>query len=303
MTGPAPLRDILIIAGFELREMLRTRRAVVLIALYLLAGILAASLFVEAISSLEQTVAKALGTKGTTSGGNLTTQVLNDPAYRKNILDMFDDKDLANYLLTKPPIALFFQWISFLGVPGLIMMTASDTVAQETQNRGSRFTLLRTGRLEFVVGKVLGQTLLMALVTLLAGVVYAAVAAYGLRGFELVPTVSAIVEFWPRVVVYGFAFVGMATLLGAPASSTNIARAFSLAGLLLTSMVSGWSQAQVAHGKGDWYGKLSLILPYEHREALWYGDLKTLLPGMAMLLALGSVYTAIGLVLYSRRDL
>lgn len=53
MFGPSPLRDIFLVAGFELREMLRSRRALLFSALYFLVAGLGSYIFVQFLTRVE----------------------------------------------------------------------------------------------------------------------------------------------------------------------------------------------------------------------------------------------------------
>ena len=61
MFGPTPLRDILLVAGFELREMLRSRFAFFVCALYmLLLGAATSLIFVQILINAERVMANPL---------------------------------------------------------------------------------------------------------------------------------------------------------------------------------------------------------------------------------------------------
>ncbi len=303
MIGPTPFRDMLLVAWFELKEMLRTRRALVVIALYLLGGLVASRVFVGVIGRLEDVAADMLQTTRTATPGALTRQVLHSDAYREALVRLFPNRNVADFLLGLPPIVLFFAWSSLAFVPFLIMMTAADTVTQEVQDRGIRFVVIRTGRVEFVLGKYLGQALLMSFVVLLTGFVYLAVAWRGLQGFEFWPTLDGILIFWPRIVVYGFAFVGLAGLCAMNARSAAVARALSFVGLtvswVLGEMAYRWSDGIF----GAAWTAIGFLVPFSHKAALWRPGVAGVLPECAVLVALGLVYLSVGLVMFRRKDL
>lgn len=303
MIGPTPFRDILLVAGFELREMLRTFRALVVIAIYTLGGLVASRVFVALIARFEDVAAEMLNTTTTATPGALTNQLMKSEGYRAALMRFFPNREVADFLLGLPPIVLFFAWSSMAFIPFLIVITAADTVTHETQTRAIRFTLFRTGRLELVVGKYLGQAFLMALVTLMTGFVYMGVAAWGLQGFDFWETLHGILIFWPRVVCYGIAFVGLSGLCAMNAGSTYVALARALIGL-----IGAWILGQIAYNFSDGtfgpvWELVGFLVPFGHKSDLWSPDLSTLIPACAILLALSALYLAGGLLVFRRKDL
>ncbi len=303
MIGPTPFRDIWLVAWFEVKEMVRTRRALVVIALYMLGGLVAARGFVAAIGRLENVVAGMLKTGRIETPGALTQQLLQSDTYRDALIRFFPNREVADFLLNLPPIVLFFLWSSLAFVPFLIMLTSADTVSQEVRTRAVRFVVLRTGRVEFVLGKYLGQVSLMALVVFLTGFVYLGVAWAGLQGFEFWPTVVGILRFWPRIVAYGAAFVGLSGLCAMNAGSSATARAWAFIGLVIA-----WALGEFAYRWHDGvYGGawtvIGFLVPFSHKPGLYAPAGSTVLVEAGILLALGAFYLALGLLFFWRKDL
>jgi ABC-type transport system involved in multi-copper enzyme maturation permease subunit len=163
--------------------------------------------------------------------------------------------------------------------------------------------MLRTGRVEYVTGKALGQALLIALVVLLSAGMCMAVAEWKLADFEFWPTARAMLLFWPRAVGYCVPFVGVAILCSMLSSSTMSARAFSLIG-----MMALWAVHELADFYSDtplagFFNALDHLDPYFYQMRLWEPGYATVGPALAILAGLGVLYVAIGLVFYVRRDL
>lgn len=303
MIGPALLRDLLIVAAFELREMLRTRRILIVLALYLLGGLVAAYGFVEFLRAVEEAAAKALGTAATSRPGALTDQLLQEPMYQGAFRSFFRNNDEADFLIHFPPMALFFAWSSFSFVPVLIVITATDTVAQETMSRGFRFINFRTGRLEYVLGKATGQLFLLAVLTLSTAFVYMLVAAIGLYQFELGDNLTAMLYFWPRILAYCAPFLALSVSISAMASSTNVARAISIMALLGFTVLNAALRHYSRLDPSWWMDLVRFLMPLMHRDALWGPDWLEVFGVMFTLLSLGGLYLAIGIAVFARRDI
>ncbi len=326
MLGPTPLRDTYLVAGFELREMLRSRRAFMVLGLYLAIAAVATYVFVQFLAQLQTVVANPAtlmgpppnaraGTTPTAPEAPAQAAVVTPAAPRQDALygrrspfrgmvrNMMSTPELADFLLNLPPISLFYFTTSLLMVPFLIMITASETVAQEHQSRGVRFIALRTGRVEFVLGKVLGQGLLMALVTLCSGGMGMAIAAWKLQDFDFMAALDGTLLFWPRLVAYCVPFLGLAALASMNSSSVVSARVFSLGGL-----VAMWVGHQFARSYADTpYETLGNFIdhltPYFYQNDLLYPSYQQVGAAAAALVGLGALYIAVGLIFYRRRDL
>jgi len=324
MFSPTPFRDVYLTAAYDLREMMRSRRALVIVVLYLTVAAFFSYNFVRILNltqnftvtpprwqrevrgpapqtagrvSAEPPVQRAA--PGLTQGAFFAR----GSPFRDMLGTLVTEPATMDYLTAKPLISLYFMLVSLVSVPFLIMITASEPIAQEQQTRGVRFVMLRTGRVEYVAGKALGQGLLIALVLILSAGVCMAVADWKLVDFDFVPTARAMAAFWPRVVAYCVPFVGLAILSSMLSSSTMSARAFSLIGLLAL-----WTVHELADYLSDtsvagFFNAMDHLDPYYYQMRLWEPGYATVGPAMAILAGLGVLYVAIGLIFYVRRDL
>lgn len=303
MMGPTPFRDIWVMAELELREMLRTRRILLVLVLYLFGALVASLFFVEFIGQLETAAASALGTTAAGRPGALTQQLLKEPSYRNIFGNLFKGSGDVEQLIQIPAISLFFGWSSINFVPLLIMLTTTDTVVQELQSRGMRFLIFRTGRLEIVAGKALGQALLLTLVTALTALVYAAVAWYQLYGFELVPTLSGMLFFWPRILTYGLTYLSLGVSISCVTSSVNMARGIALLSLLFVGILNRLIIFRQNLSPSIFLDFLQFLLPPSHKDMLWHTDWTLVAGTLLTLLALAGLYLAAGIWYFARRDI
>ncbi len=325
MFGPTPLRDTALVAGFELREMLRSRKALAILALYLLAAAFTSYIFVSVLENIQAAVRNpAALITGPTGGGRggqpgrprgpvfapsppdkpsqgILTQ--RGSPFNRVIFSQVADPDARDFLEKQPPIILFFALVSFNFFPLLIMIASAETVAQEHQSRGVRFVAMRTGRAEFALGKALGQAALMAAVTLLAGLLCLTIAAWKLEDFTWGAGLRSLLVFWPRVAVFGLPFLGIAMLCSMNTGSAMMARAAGLIGLALLFVAHQLVEKYADSAFGPVLGVLDFLAPYSHRDDLWLPSWNDAGPQMLMLAGLGLGYVCVGLLFYRRRDL
>jgi len=324
MFSPTPFRDIYLTASFELREMMRSRRALVIMALYLTVAAFASYQFVEILirtqnftrtpprwqrevrGPVAQPGARANPVAPVARAAPGLTQgafFARGSPFRDVLGGMVTEPATMDFLTAKPLIALYFMLISLLSAPFLIMITASEPIAQEQQTRGVRFVVLRTGRVEYVTGKALGQGLLIALVVLMSAAVCMTVAEWKLVDFEFTPTARAMLLFWPRVVAFCVPFVGLAMLCSMNSSSTMAARGISLMGMLGLWLVHELADFYSDTSLAGFFDKLDHFDPYYYQMRLWEPSYATVGPAMGILVGLGALYMVIGLAFYLRRDL
>jgi ABC-type transport system involved in multi-copper enzyme maturation permease subunit len=328
MFGPTPFRDIFLVAGFELREMMRSRRAFLFTVLYILVAAAGSYLFVEFLTGIHSvtnppdqrrdrpaffqnapaTPSRPAETPVTPGMPEESRLFQRGSPFRGILSGNVDEEAAVEFMASKPAIVLFHLFISLTMMPMIIMITSSESIAQEHQSRGVRFIGLRTGRAEFVLGKLLGQCATLAVMTLLAGGVCMAIAWWKLADFEFMPALSAILLFWPRLLAYCIAFLGLAGLCSMNSNSTVGSRTFSIVGL-----VSLWIMNHLAefyqmgvpvddpHAR-VWHA-IQFFSPFSHQNDLWYPEFSHYGVAMIDLVILSALYVGIGLIFYRRRDL
>jgi len=298
------LRDVAIVAGYELGEALRTRR-VLIFALLFVGGAVAGTLaFVELLESLEAGLARALAVADPSKPGAMTAELMRSPEFLRMLRRLVRDEELARELAGLPPLALFYGWLGLTFMPVLVMLTSAETISAELATGSIRFSLLRTDRLSVSAGKLLGQSLLM-----LAGVYAGALAVWTTGYFSLSSFEAGRSALWLallsiRVAVYAFAHVGLALGLSHLTRSVPLSRALALGALAVLGLLFGllrnldWIRE---HAAGPADAVLQLV-PRSHLLDLWRPSLWDRLPSLVMLFALGTVYFAIGYLHRARRD-
>jgi ABC-type transport system involved in multi-copper enzyme maturation permease subunit len=340
MFGPTPFRDIFLVAGFELREMRRSRRLLLAGALYMLVAAFGSYTFVDFLARVQPltnmadnarnqeqysqygppsanrpppTPTSVPATAPATPAGDSTAPsqgklFQRGSPFRGLLRGAVTGQAAQDFLLSQPPIVLFHMLVSLAILPLVTMLTSSESISQEHQSRGVRFIALRTGRAEFVLGKVVGQGFTIALLTLLGGFVCVSMAAWKLQDFAFWPTLYALLLFWPRIVVYCVAFLGLASLCSMNSSTPVASRIFSIVALASLLYLNSLCLVYLtgldpAGAEAHLLKALDFLIPYSHEYDLWYPELATYGGAMAALVFIGLFFTAIGLIFYRKRDL
>lgn len=309
LDGPARgqrLRDVGLIARFELLEAVRTRRVVVLVLLFLLGGGFSAWGFARLLGDAESAAARALGAPDTSRPGASLSALEHTPIYRDLVKSLVDDPAAASALAALPPLVLVFAWLAMTFAPSLVVLTSSDAVSQEIETRALRYTLLRTGRVEFVLGKLMGQLALLAGVILLAGVTFLTVSAIVLAGFPFGASALAMLRLWPWIVVDTLPYLGLALGASMVASSAQAGRALAIAFVVLLALAHAAAQMDaLRHGPiaTALLDLLDYATPFPRRYGVIAPVGATFLHGLAVSLGTFAAYGGLGLWFFRRRDL
>ena len=294
---------IIRVALFELAAAVRTRRAIVLVALYLAASLLGMSGAITALGKMEDQLAEILQVeKVEGKSGVVSAALWKSKPFQQLVRGAVGDSLIYDDIVGKHPAELIYAWIVFLAVPLLTVLVATRRVAEEVKSGAAKYMLLRVTRLEWTLGKYLGIALLM-LVGLLVGAVAAwIVAAFRLSGADIPALLPAMIVWSFKAWFYSLAWLGLA--LGVSHFFKSGAKADAVAILL---MIAFSVVPAILKGPGsDWLGGKLLVLvrlfPSSVDDALWRSSFLAVAASATWLLMLGLLYLSIGHAVFARRD-
>ena len=297
------LRDVLLVARFSLEEGLRSRRSLVLLALYLVGSVAGTSILVEVIDQMESQAAQALAVSSAGKPGAMAGRLLQAEAVAEVLGGLLGDRALAASLLDVPPVALFYGWLALLFVPLLVALTAADAIAGELGSGAARFVLFRTDRASWVVGRTAGHALLLA-----AGLGLGAAGAFvtgaaALADFDAAGTAWWLLRLTGRAWAYGLCWLGVVVGL-----SQLVRSGWKAGGLALGALTAaGIARALLSHPKVVEAAPVAaesarLLLPGAHRLGLWQPAAMPRWTAIVVLLSIGTAALAAGHAVLSRRD-
>jgi len=302
----AGLRDIALVARFELGEALRSRLLVVMLLLFVGGGALGAWSFTALLERIEANAAKVVGLDANRRPGKMVRDLSETRSYREMLRLFLGSQEKADYFAAIPPIVVFFGWVAFKATPWLVLFTASETIASDVASRSIRFSVLRTGRLPFALGKMAGQAAIMIGASGLAAVAFYVVAGSTLDGFEHGKTALGLLGTWPRVVLYTLPFLAWAMLASMATASPNMAKGLAIGGAVILSMLHSFTSGPALR-RGPISNALcdfaQYVTPFGHHEGLSYPPGGALAGDIAICLALTVLYFTAGFAILRRRDL
>lgn len=297
------LRDALLVAGFDLGDALRSRRVLALLVIYVAGAMAAAGGFVAILHDIEGTLASQLGVAATDQPGALTAALMASDQLRQLLADLTGDHGLVDSLVRVPLLALMYGWCALMFTPALITMTACDAVAADVASGACRFSLARTQRLSWALGKLGGQAALLATGILGGAVGTWIVGAFALEGFPWLDSAIWLLRLGARAWCNGLPYLGLAMAASLVTRSTSGARALALVLLVGVGVLdSAFAADRVRELWPVGIDTLRQLLPGAHTGAWWRPDLLDRLPALVMQSALAGAWFLTGFGIFARRD-
>jgi ABC-type transport system involved in multi-copper enzyme maturation permease subunit len=296
MTSP---RDIALVALYEWIRAIRTWRALALVTLYIVASAGGANIFVEVLGELETALAETLGVPPTAQVGVMLDQLQESDSFRRVIADMTGSTDLQP-VLRHPVLAIFHLWLGLILVPFVGATAAAESISGDLASRAIRYEAVRTGRLELVTGRFLGQALLTGVASVVGTVGAWTIGVLLLYGTDPVDLAMSLVQLSIRAWAYSLAYVGMGIGISQWTANPNLARVLAIVGVAAT-----WPfYFQARFGSDEIPGFLAdfllQVLPQGWMTVLWTPQW----PLTALVCAaMGYTWVGIGYLRFARRDL
>lgn len=291
------LRRVLEVARFELFDAVRSRRAVVVLVLYLAAALLGMNGSIAALGKMETQLVEVLRLPEEESRGVVSATLWKSKRFQGIVRSVLGDSLVYDDICGRHPAELLHAWFVFLYVPLLTVLIAGNRVADELRSGSVRYMITRVTRVEWSLGKYVGLSVLL-LAGLLAGAIAAwSVAAFRLAGADIPALFPAMLLWSVKAWFYSFAWLGLALGLSHLVRSGAKATAFGVTALVV------WSAAPALISKfGGRFSSLARLFPAGVEDGLWRASFEPVAAAAAWLLALGFLYLAAGAAVFAGRD-
>jgi ABC-type transport system involved in multi-copper enzyme maturation permease subunit len=277
------LRDAAVVALFDLGTALRTRRALVAVALYALGAIITGAILVKIQAAIAEPLAMAQNAASLAADGDV-------PDLDRTLGFLLGgDTELARHLLKIPLVVLGFFWVTLSFLPFLVALVSHDIVNSEVRNRSARFVLLRTSRASLLLGKMLSHGALFLGVTVVSNLVLFVYAWIRVPGFEAGLAGIWLVKFWFFTIIYGYCWLALAALVSSLVDSGGLA----LAALVVVMGILGLIAMSESVG---------FLSPSYYKGGLWSPRWGTVLVSLGAFLGFGTLFLASAWVRVQRRD-
>jgi ABC-type transport system involved in multi-copper enzyme maturation permease subunit len=296
------LNEIWYTALFELQVSIRSRRAFVVAALFTIASVGSALIFVNIIDVAENALAEQLMVPKTKKIGLMIDKLKDNETFQYTLGEFIGNQYIVKEIMDMPVMAINYTWFVLTFIPFAIAYICSETFSREVSSGSIRFVLFRTDLFYWIMGKVLGQVLLILVALLFSMLAMVIVGIIKLYNFEIFTNLYWMLIMSLRIAFYAYAFLGFVLMISMMFRNVGTARALSL--ILISIMLI--LDPILSYGLMDQYPltshSLLQILPSHHQQSLWYPNIQLHSIAQLILFSIGSSYLFVGYQIFMKKE-
>lgn len=282
---------------------IRSRRALVIILLYLASALLCMNGSISILGKMEKELASVLQLPDAGSAGVVSASLWRSKPFNKIVKAAVGEGPVLDDISGRHPVELLYAWFAFFCAPLLAVLVCGTRISDDLRSGSVRYLLVRESRIEWSSGKYLGQTLMVAVALFASSLGAAAIAFCRLSPSTAVELFMPLMNWGMRAWVYSLAWIGLALGLSHFTRSPSKATAFGILAIcvfaalprlmLYNHLENGWPEA-VLH--------IEMLLPSGPESSMWRFDVVPVVTGAFHLILLGLAYLMAGVAFFSRRD-
>ncbi|MEI7898631.1 MAG: ABC transporter permease subunit [bacterium] len=297
------LTQIWRVAGYEWLDALRSRRALVVLLLYLAAAVCNMHWSISLLHKLENELASVLQLPQSEQAGVVSTALWKSKPFQHIIRQMTQNDLVLQDITGKHPVELIYAWFAFFYSPLLVVLVAGNRIAEDLGSGAVRYVIFRTSRASWTLGKFLGQAFMIGFALLLSGIGAYAVAKIRLAGSGSPDLFVNILQWSGRAWVFSFPYLGLAMGLSHLTKSASKATVMGIIAITVCFVVSILLRHFTADtGWRSYLPYLGVLVPEDHKMYLWRSSLAPLVTGTVYLITLGFCYLLAGYAFFRKRD-
>lgn len=293
------------IARHELAVILRTRRAVLIAALYLGAAVLGGSIYVLVVRTLEQQAIETFVAQGMdeeTARQNLELAAAKGYEQLAELFSGVDDIDDMAASLKKSVILPIFFWGSLAFLPFVILLTSFDQLSSELNARSLCYTILRARRATILLGKVLAHTVLFVVLSAAGSAALVLVASVSLESVDFTASVWGLFRVWLLLIPFGLCYLSISSF----ASSLNtqsVPALITAVGIVMTLRVFSWLRHIPEESTLGFLQNARWLSPAHYEDGLWLAGYVAPAQSAGAYLLFALVFLTLGVARLNSRDL
>lgn len=297
------LRDTFQVARFHVVTAARTRSLLFAFAVYMVSATAIAWIFRGIIHSLENNAADLLRVPRTKTPGAMIDTLREQGDLADTVKALVPDPAVLDWALELPVLAIAHFWMALGLMPFLAAAAGAEVIAPGIKDRSLRFELVRTGRLELVMGRLLGAGMIVGLGTVLSVIGPWVVAVFFMAKQPALEQMSTLLMVTPRLLAFSLPFLGLGVASSQLTGNTNFARTLALGSIVGSWMLWGFLET-------DWIADhvpvladiLTPLVPQNYIVGLWGAGTGWMLSS-AILCGLTVAFALAVFPLFQRRNL
>lgn len=291
-------------AACELFTAVRSRRAIAIIVLFCAASLLSVNMAISALAGIERELASALGLPTTEGAGVISTALWKSTSFQNMVRAGIDNSLVFDDLLGRHPAELIHAWFSFLLTPMLVVLACANRVADDLHSGAVRFMITRVTRLEWTLGKYVGQAVLILIGLILGALGAWIVMCIRLSGADALSVLPTLLLWSCKAWLYSLAWLGATLGVSHLTHSGAKATMFAVLALLVFTVVPHLMDhySKTAEGGLGFFAHFRVLFPSTFEDNLWRNSLVPVATGAVWLMAQGFLYLFLGHMVFARRD-
>jgi ABC-type transport system involved in multi-copper enzyme maturation permease subunit len=227
------VRDTVAVARFHLARALRTKSALALLAVHILVAGGGAWVTSRILLELEHAAADALHVPRTKKPGAMLEALRANGELASTWKGMVGE-ELVDRAMSLPALAVTFFWFGLGTLPFLAAMAGAETLSDAIRDRSLRYEVVRTGRLELLLGRFFGQATLLALGVLGSTVGPLLIAKLLMVQQDGVALVASLLDLSARLFMFSLPFLGLGVAASACFANAHVARTVAMGATVAT---------------------------------------------------------------------
>lgn len=296
------LKRTLQTAWGELSDAVRSRRALVMMCLYLLFGVCCMYTSTSALGKMERELASVLKLPETEKAGVVSATLWKSQPFRKLVKAAVRDDLVYRAIEGRHPAELIYAWFAFFCAPLLVVLVAGNRVAEDLGSGAVRYAIVRCTRMEWTMGKYLGQAGMIG-VSLVVGAIGAwTVAVFRLSGVDALKLLPSMVGWGLKAWLCSLSWLGLAMGISHVTKSGSRATGLGLLAMVAMLALPGILALNADYFELPWLKNFEVISPSSATRGLWRNTFTPIAAAAIHLIMLGMGFLTLGHEVFSRRD-
>ena len=290
-------------ALWEWSGAIRSRRALVILFLYLASAVLCMNGSISVLGKMEKELAAVLQLPASENTGVVSASLWKSKPFAGIVRSVVGKGPVLDDIFGRHPVELLYAWFAFLCAPLLAVLVCGTRVSDDLRSGAVRYMLVRETRIEWSLGKYVGQTLMIGLAIAAGSLGAIAVAFFRLSPGTAGGIALAMLGWGLRAWVYSLAWIGLALGLSHLTCSPGRATALGILAICLSAAASPLiAFLHSRFGLNDAVLQLQMLFPGAAEDSLWRFSPTPVATSFFHLLALGLSYLMAGAAVFCRRD-
>lgn len=296
------LHKIWLVAIGECAGAIRSRRALVVILLYLATAVFCMHGTISALGKMEDELVTMLRLPKSEQTGIVSATIWKSAPFRRivrqNVNELvFDD------ISGKHPVELVYAWFAFLFAPMLVVLVSGNRISDDLRSGAARYMIVRASRAEWALGKFIGQAMMIGISLAISATgawIVATIRLSGIGAGELLP---AMFNWGLRAWIYSLSWLGIVLGISQITDSGSRSTSIGFCAVFVFSILA--PLLSIFDKFDDWrmyLVNLDAIIPQSAKSSLWRSSSSVLITGTCHLLAIGFSYFTLGYLRLRRRD-